>query len=96
MEMQRALIICCPVILSAMPLPQFQPMLLGRARDPFSHPEWLYEIKWDGFRALAYADKLWVCRLVSRNGNQSHWREKYLRVTSRPVAIRSQRCSAAA
>ena len=44
-------------------------MPLGRAREPFSPPEWLYEIKWDGFRALAYVEK-GVCRLVSRNGNQ--------------------------
>ena len=26
-------------ILFTVPLPQFQPMPLGRARDPFSHPE---------------------------------------------------------
>ena len=44
-------------------------MPLGRTRDPFSHPEWLFEVKWDGFRALAYADKS-KCSLISRNGNQ--------------------------
>ena len=38
------------------------------ARVPFSHSDWIYEIKWDGFRALAYVEK-GVCRLVSRNGN---------------------------
>jgi len=27
-------------------------MLLVRAAEPFDHPEWLYEIKHDGFRAL--------------------------------------------
>src|SRR5690242_18994527 len=43
-------------------------MHLGRARGPFSHPDWRYEIKWDGFRALLYSDKDGV-RLVSRNGN---------------------------
>jgi bifunctional non-homologous end joining protein LigD len=43
-------------------------MTLGRAREPFSHPEWLYEIKHDGFRALLYSDSNGV-RLVSRNGN---------------------------
>ena len=37
-------------------------------REPFSHPDWFFEIKWDGFRSLAYVhDRL--CRLVSRNGN---------------------------
>jgi bifunctional non-homologous end joining protein LigD len=43
-------------------------MPLGRARVPFSHPDWLFEVKWDGFRALAYSDADGV-RLVSRNGN---------------------------
>jgi bifunctional non-homologous end joining protein LigD len=43
-------------------------MPLSRARAPFSHWDWLFEIKWDGFRALLYsdADDVW---LVSRNGN---------------------------
>ena len=44
-------------------------MPLGRARAPFSHSDWIYEIKWDGFRALAYVED-GVCRLVSRNGNE--------------------------
>src|SRR5215472_15584700 len=43
--------------------PRFQPMPLDRAREPFSHPEWLYEIKHDGFRALLYCDSNGV-RLV--------------------------------
>jgi bifunctional non-homologous end joining protein LigD len=45
------------------------PMLaqIGRGTPPASE-EWLYEIKWDGIRALCYIDdgKL---RMVSRNGN---------------------------
>jgi len=44
-------------------------MPLGRFRDPFSHPEWLYEIKWDGFRSLVHVHD-GECRLISRNGNQ--------------------------
>jgi ATP dependent DNA ligase domain len=43
-------------------------MPLGHLREPFSHPDWLYEVKWDGFRALLYSNKDGV-RLVSRNGN---------------------------
>jgi bifunctional non-homologous end joining protein LigD len=49
-------------------LPHFQPLPLARARAPFSHPDWIYEIKWDGFRSLLYSDEEGV-RLVSRNGN---------------------------
>jgi bifunctional non-homologous end joining protein LigD len=51
------------------PLPIFQPLVLDRARAPFSHPDWLFEIKWDGFRALARIDH-GRCRLISRNGNE--------------------------
>jgi bifunctional non-homologous end joining protein LigD len=48
--------------------PQFQTMPLGRSPRPFSHRDWLFEIKWDGFRALVYSDQDGV-RLISRNGN---------------------------
>lgn len=42
-------------------------MPLGRLATPFDHPDWIFEIKYDGFRALACIDG--DCRLVSRNGN---------------------------
>jgi len=32
--------------------PKYAPMPLGRRRAPFDHPEWLFELKYDGFRAL--------------------------------------------
>jgi bifunctional non-homologous end joining protein LigD len=41
---------------------------LAPAREPFSHPDWLFELKWDGFRSLAYIED-GQCKLVSRNGN---------------------------
>jgi bifunctional non-homologous end joining protein LigD len=46
----------------------FQPMPLSRRAEPFNHPDWLFEIKWDGFRGLLYSDSEGV-RLISRNGN---------------------------
>lgn len=49
-------------------LPRFQPMPLAVLREPFDHPDWLFEIKYDGFRALAYIEHGSV-RLVSRKGN---------------------------
>ena len=51
-----------------MPLPHFQPLPVARAGAPFSHPGWIFELKWDGFRSLLYSDEGGV-RLVSRNGN---------------------------
>src|SRR5256885_2423406 len=46
----------------------FQPMPLSRRPRPFNHPEWLFELKYDGFRALAHM-KRGQCELISRNGN---------------------------
>jgi bifunctional non-homologous end joining protein LigD len=46
-------------------------MPLKRHREPFSHPDWLFELKHDGFRALAFVEN-GRCRLVSRNGNEFH------------------------
>src|SRR5215472_1728669 len=47
----------------------FQPMPLTRRSEPFSHPDWLFELKWDGLRCLAYIEH-GRCRLVLRNGNE--------------------------
>jgi bifunctional non-homologous end joining protein LigD len=44
-------------------------MSLGRARGPFSHPDWFFEIKWDGFRSLVRVEQQ-RCKLISRNGNE--------------------------
>ena len=57
-----------PAILKSVPLPQFQPLPLSRARAAFSDPNWVFEVKWDGFRSLLYSDSDGV-RLVSRNAN---------------------------
>ena len=43
-------------------------MPLARRAEPFSRPDWLFEIKHDGFRALAYIER-GVARLLSRRGN---------------------------
>jgi bifunctional non-homologous end joining protein LigD len=51
------------------PLPKFEPLSLTCARLPFSRPDWIFEIKWDGFRALLYSDEEGI-RLVSRNRNE--------------------------
>lgn len=45
------------------------PMPLRRVREPFDHPDWIFELKYDGFRALAYITG-GDCQLVSRNGNR--------------------------
>jgi bifunctional non-homologous end joining protein LigD len=52
------------------PMPTaIHPMLATSVDDPFDDPEWLFEIKWDGYRAIAFISKGKV-RLVSRNQNE--------------------------
>jgi bifunctional non-homologous end joining protein LigD len=45
--------------------PAIKPMILTRFGKPFSDPDWLFEVKHDGFRALAYVVE-GHCHLVSR------------------------------
>jgi ATP-dependent DNA ligase len=53
--------------------PALRPMPLLRLPEPFDHPDWLFEVKHDGFRALAHVDGH-RCDLVSRNGHTfKHW-----------------------
>jgi bifunctional non-homologous end joining protein LigD len=39
-----------------------------RITKPFDDPDYIFELKHDGFRALAYVEE-GKCRLVSRNSN---------------------------
>jgi bifunctional non-homologous end joining protein LigD len=47
------------------------PMPLGQQSKPFDDPDWLYEIKHDGFRALALIDR-GHCWFVSRRKHKFH------------------------
>jgi bifunctional non-homologous end joining protein LigD len=49
-------------------LPRVQPIIPIRRKEPFDDPEWLFDFKYDGFRALCYLER--GCnRIISRNGN---------------------------
>jgi len=47
---------------------QLQPMPLQRRSAPFDEPEWVFELKYDGFRALAVIEH-GRAQLISRNGH---------------------------
>ncbi|MGZ4822455.1 MAG: non-homologous end-joining DNA ligase [Terriglobales bacterium] len=46
-----------------------RPMLATLVDEPFNSSEWLYEVKWDGFRSIAYLEDGRV-KLFSRNQNE--------------------------
>ncbi|HUI94089.1 MAG TPA: non-homologous end-joining DNA ligase [Chitinivibrionales bacterium] len=43
-----------------------RPMLAASVKKAFNHPEWIFEIKWDGYRAVAEIDRKKIL-LYSRN-----------------------------
>jgi ATP-dependent DNA ligase len=51
-----------------MPLPRMETAQLSLVRQPFDHPDFLFELKQDGFRALAYIACIndGHCELISR------------------------------
>jgi bifunctional non-homologous end joining protein LigD len=63
-------------------------MLATLVDGPFNSPEWLYEVKWDGFRALAFVEDARV-RLLSRNQNDLTGAYPELSVIPRCVHARS-------
>ena len=51
-------------------LPQVSPSPLTSLKEPIGHPNWIYELKHDGFRGILYVDReqAW---LVSRKRLES-------------------------
>jgi len=68
---------------NAMPL-RLGPMLATIGEGPFSDPNWLFEIKWDGVRALA-----WVAdgKLTLRSRNGLDITKRYPELTTLPAAF---------
>jgi bifunctional non-homologous end joining protein LigD len=55
-------------LMPAKPLPRFiDPMQASLAKEPFDSPDWIFETKMDGFRAIAVIDSSGKARLWSRN-----------------------------
>ena len=72
---------------AAMPS-SIHPMLATLVDKAFDNPQWLFEIKWDGYRALAFLEGGKV-RLVSRNQNDMTRQYPELRDLSDYVRARS-------
>jgi ATP-dependent DNA ligase len=55
-------------ISAGMTLPRIQPIAPTWRKTPFDDPDWLFDLKYDGFRGLCYLDR-GRNRLISRNNN---------------------------
>jgi bifunctional non-homologous end joining protein LigD len=64
------------------------PMLATAIERPFDSPDWLFEIKWDGYRAVAFIDGGRV-RFVSRNQNDLSG--QYPELATLPKFVRARR-----
>jgi bifunctional non-homologous end joining protein LigD len=54
-------------------LPRIRPMRLKLVKQPFDSPDYIFELKHDGWRAIAYIQKN-ECKLISRNNNGLRFR----------------------
>ena len=63
------------------------PMLATLTDTPFDDPDWIFETKWDGFRAVAVATPGHAA-LYSRNGNDVS--KKYLTICGALAAIKQE------
>ena len=51
------------------PLPKITPIIAKAGKQPFNDPNYLFEMKYDGFRGVGYFEKGRACHFISRNGN---------------------------
>ncbi len=70
------------------PMPSaIRPMLTTLVDAPFNSREWLFEVKWDGYRALAFVEEAKV-RLLSRN--QIDLSGVYPELSAMPSCVRAK------
>jgi bifunctional non-homologous end joining protein LigD len=71
------------------PMPtEIHPMLATSIEKPFDAPDWLFEIKWDGYRAVAFLEN-GKARLVSRNQNELTHRYPELKDLAKSVKAKT-------
>ena len=66
---------------------QVTPMLAISVEKPIDNPEWFFEIKWDGYRSVAFIEN-GKARLMSRNHNELTGR--YPELHALPAAVKAR------
>src|SRR4051812_26098608 len=62
-----------------------EPMLCTLVKKPFDNPDFLFEVKWDGYRVIGYTENK-KARLASRGGQD--YTKKYPAVTQALAALK--------
>jgi hypothetical protein len=62
-------------------LSRLTPMPLRRTADPFDHPDWVFELKYDGFRALAVLE-------YANTNSGGFWEQEFRRFFARMILRR--------
>ena len=75
-----------PIRRAAMPS-RIEPMLASLSNQPFSDPNWLFEIKWDGVRAVAFVSDN---KLTLRSRNNIDITKRYPELASLPKHFAAQ------
>ena len=65
-------------------MPDIAPMLAHKWPEPFDGQDWLFELKWDGYRCLMYIGSSQLL-LRSRNGNPLNRRFPQLESVTKAV-----------
>jgi bifunctional non-homologous end joining protein LigD len=82
-----------PVMLRVPPSPPrtgfIEPCLPSAADRPPSGPDWVHEIKHDGYRLMARRDPVGI-RLLTRNGHD--WADRYPAIVEAVKALRARSC----
>src|SRR4029077_19132116 len=74
---------------SAAPSGFIEPCLPSRADRPPSGPDWIHEIKHDGYRLMARRDATGI-RLLTRNGHD--WRSRYPLIVEAVDRLKARSC----
>lgn len=68
-------------------VPDIAPVLLTPRADPFDDPAWLFEPKYDGYRALLYVTRQ-GCHIRSKRGNVLHRFDDFCRLVREELPVR--------
>lgn len=64
---------------------QVKPMLATLVSEPFDEPGWVYEIKWDGYRAIAFMNK---GKVTFKSRNDKSYNQKYYPIYEKLNALK--------